>query len=163
MARTVVGVFDQKEQAEEAVRQLKDEGYTEREISVVAKGEEGQGGGQGQGSGQMGADMSEGVTWGGTLGGLAGLMAGVGALAIPGLGPLVAAGPLAATLSGAATGGIAGGLLDMGIPEDRGNVYENEVRQGRILCAVDVEEGEQETVEEILRDQGAREVESHQR
>lgn len=160
MARTVVGVFDQKEQAEQAVRQLKDQGYSEQEISIVAKGDhEQQQGGRQTG----GMEMSEGLTWGGTLGGIAGLMAGVGALAIPGLGPLVAAGPLAATLSGAATGGLAGGLLDMGIPEDRGNAYENEVRQGRILCAVDVEDGQEEQVEDILRDQGAREVENHPR
>ncbi|BAS28400.1 general stress protein [Limnochorda pilosa] len=161
MAKTVVGVFDRKEQAEQAVHQLKDEGYTEREISVVAKGEKG--GDQGGGNQGGGLDMSEGLTWGGALGGVAGLLAGVGALAIPGLGPLVAAGPLAATLSGAATGGIAGGLLDMGIPEERGNVYEDEVRQGRILCAVEVDDGEEETAESILRDNGAREVESHSR
>lgn len=156
MARTVVGVFEEKEQAEKAVRQLQEEGYTEQEISIVAKGDQQQGG-------RMGADMSEGVAWGGALGGIVGLMAGVGALAIPGLGPLVAAGPLAATLSGAATGGLAGGLLDMGIPEDRGNVYENEVRQGRILCTVEVEDGEEEQVEDLLRDCGAREVENHPR
>jgi len=159
VARTVIGVFDEKEQAEQAVRQLKAEGYTEQEISIVAKGDQEQGG-DGMG---LNMDVSEGMTWGGTLGGIAGLLAGVGALAIPGIGPLVAAGPLAATLSGVAAGGVAGGLLDMGIPEERGNVYENEVRQGGILCTVEVEDGEEQQVEELLRGQGAREVESHPR
>ena len=85
---------------------------------------------------------------GGVLGGLAGLLVGIGALAIPGIGPVLAAGPLAAALGpalgalltgaaiGAGAGAIAGALVGMGMPEDEAQVYEQRFRQGRILVTV---------------------------
>jgi uncharacterized membrane protein len=70
-------------------------------------------------------------------------------------------GPLAATLGGAATGGIAGGLIDAGIPEDRGQYYENEVRSGRFLVMVQSGEDRIEDAAGILRKTGAKDVEVH--
>jgi hypothetical protein len=159
---TVIGTFAAREQAEKAVRALRDKGFTEDEISIIAKGS-----GQGEGfetaddnMGDLGG-ASGGTTWGGVLGGTAGLLAGVGALAIPGIGPIVAAGPLAATLSGAVTGGVAGGLLDLGIPEDRGQYYEGEIKKGRFLTVIETESGMVEDAARIMRENGAADVESH--
>ena len=77
---------------------------------------------------------------GGVLGGALGLAAGIGALAIPGVGPFIAAGPIMAALSGAAlgatVGGIAGGLIGMGIPELEAKVYEGKLNEGNILISV---------------------------
>lgn len=167
---TVVGVFSKREQAEEAVRALKNEGFSEEEISIAAKddrGGESQESGQGnQGFGfevgnMANEDMTDGASWGGAIGGAAGLLASAGALAIPGIGPILAAGPLAATLSGAVAGGVAGGLLDMGIPETEGKRYEQEVKEGKALCLVKAEENQASRVESIFRDQGADEVKIH--
>ncbi len=154
---TVVGTFQSRDEAEQAVRRLRDKGFTEDEISIVAKGE-----GQGDGQATNNADgAADGATWGGVLGGAAGLLAGIGALAIPGIGPIVAAGPLAATLTGAASGGLAGGLLDMGVPDDRGRYYEDEVKRGRVLAAVDTESQMAEDAAQIFRENGASDVEVH--
>ncbi|MFO7265059.1 MAG: general stress protein [Limnochordales bacterium] len=156
---TTIGVFDSHDQVERAVEALHDEGFTEDEISVVAKDSRGAGGGQGGG----GMDsVAEGVAWGSGLGALGGLLAGMGALTIPGIGPIVAAGPLAAALSGAVAGGIGGGLLDLGIPEDRGREYEEDVKQGRILCVVETDDDDRsEDAARILQENGASEVETH--
>ena len=158
---TVIGTFSSREQAEQAVRALRDKGFTEDEISVIAKRGDKQGDVEvGGAMGAMGG-AGEGTAWGGVLGGAAGLLAGVGALAIPGIGPIVAAGPLAATLSGAVTGGVAGGLLDLGIPEERGRYYEEEVKKGRFLAVIDTEADMVEDAARIMRDSGAADVESH--
>ena len=81
------------------------------------------------------------------LGGGLGLLVGLGALAIPGLGPLIAAGPLMAALSGAAVGaavgGISGALVGMGIPELEAKKYEGKIKDGNILLAVHTEDGDQ--------------------
>ena len=81
-----------------------------------------------------------GVATGGVLGGTLGLLAGIGALAIPGVGPLIPAGPLLAALSGAAAGaavsGVAGALVGMGIPEIEAKRYENRIAEGNILISV---------------------------
>lgn len=155
---TTIGVFNSHHQAERAVEALHDEGFTEDEISVIAKDTRG---GDSQNDGGMDS-VADGMAWGGGLGALGGLLAGIGALTIPGIGPIVAAGPLAATLSGAVAGGIGGGLLDMGIPEDRGREYEEDVKQGRILCIVETDdEDRSEDAVRILQESGADDVETH--
>ena len=156
---TVIGVFTNRDQCEKAIRTMRARGFQDNEISVVARGQQGQPGGRGDQ--EAGADVSEGVTWGGALGGIAGLLAGVGALAMPGIGPIVAAGPLAATLGGALTGGVAGGLLDLGIPENRGRFYEEELKKGRMLAVVQTDTSRIDEAAQLLRDNGATNVESH--
>lgn len=162
---TIVGVFSDKENAEKAVRALREQGF-EREISVVAKGDE-QGGGGGRGDMEAGGeglgDLASGTTWGGAIGGAAGLLAGAGALAIPGIGPIVAAGPLAAALSGAVAGGVAGGLIDMGIPEEEGKQYEEDIKQGRVLAIVESAQGRMEAAEDTLREHGAEKVKAYEK
>lgn len=159
MVATTIGVFSSGDEAEQAVDTLHDEGFTDDEISIIARDDRGGDGGEG---GEAGMDsLADGAAWGGGLGALGGLMAGVGALAIPGVGPILAAGPLAATLSGAVAGGIGGGLLDLGIPEQRGRQYEEDVKQGRILCIVESDDERSEDAARIMRDAGADEVETH--
>src|SRR4051812_3649890 len=104
-----------------------------------------------------------GVGTGGVLGGVLGWLAGIGALAIPGVGPFVAAGPIMAALSGAAVGATAGGLIGtlvgMGIPEYEAKRYEGRLKEGRILIAVHSENSDQtKLAKEIFERAGAEDI-----
>jgi len=163
---TTIGVFESRDKAERAVRKLRDAGFSDKEVSLVARGEDN--GGQGRGDMEAGDEgftggenIREGVSWGGGIGALGGLLASAGMLAIPGIGPIIAAGPLAAALSGAVAGGLAGGLLDMGIPEEKGKQYEEEVKQGRVLCVVEAESERSREAAQVMREAGAMRVETH--
>lgn len=157
MAKTVIGVFDSKEQAEKAIKDMRNSGFDTNEISIIAK--DAQGANQDNDMGLSG--ISDGTTTGGAIGGLAGLALGAGALAVPGLGPIIAAGPVAGLLSGAATGGIAGSLIDWGIPEERGQYYEGEIGKGGIMAAVQTSQEKVQDAANIMRSWGARDVETH--
>ena len=149
---SVIGVFNSADQAQKAIRALRAKGFGDDEISIVSKDD---GGARGGGS------IMEGTVTGGAIGGGAGLLAGLGALAIPGIGPIVAAGPLAAALSGAVTGGLVGGLVDLGIPDDRGGYYEERVKQGGILGVVKTDDAKANDAANIFRSEGASDVEVH--
>jgi uncharacterized protein (TIGR02271 family) len=138
---TVVGLFRDSAQAEGAIRDLKAAGFSDSQIGVLMqdRAEErrlatdtGTKAGEGAAAGAVG---------GGVLGGIVGLLAGVGALAIPGIGPVIAGGALASTLAGAgigaAAGGLIGALIGMGIPEEDARYYETGLREGGILVTVD--------------------------
>ncbi|WP_207744361.1 hypothetical protein [Desulfallas sp. Bu1-1] len=156
--KTVLGTFPSRDQAEKAVGELRGKGF-DRDISVVARDE---GERQKNQFTTMGTDnVADGTATGGVIGGLAGLAVGAGALAIPGIGPLIAAGPIAGLLSGAATGGIAGGLIDWGIPQERGKFYEEKVKQGNILVSVRTSANRINDAADTLRRNGARDVEVH--
>lgn len=157
MLKTVIGLFESRDQAEKAASDLRGSGFHD-EISILAA-DKGKVTGKAVGTDEK--NIYSGVTTGGVLGGLAGLGLGVGALAIPGVGPLVAAGPIAALLSGALTGGIAGGLIDWGIPAERGKFYESKIREGKILASVRADENKIGPAADILRRNGARDVEIH--
>ncbi|MBD2846939.1 general stress protein [Paenibacillus sp. IB182496] len=140
----VVGVFHTGEEAVAAIESLKKQGYRSDEISVVAKDEE-EVEQVAEATGTKAPEgLAAGATAGGVLGGLTGLLAGVGALAVPGVGPLLAAGPIAAALTGAAVGagagGLVGGLIGMGIPEEDAQMYSDYVKDGRILVMVEPRE-----------------------
>ncbi len=165
--RTVVGVFQTEENAERAVDKLRSRGW-DQNISILARDEQQEGGrGRGEAGGRRGQmtgrqqDLSEGVATGGALGGLAGLAATAGLMTIPGVGPVLAAGPIATTLTGVVTGGLAGGLIDYGIPEEEGRRYEEDVKRGRILTMVRTDENRARDAEEILREHGADRVKTH--
>jgi len=136
---TIAGVFDSQGDAEKALNELKEAGFSPDQVSVVAKDtretqtmveRSDMGGAETTGIGT-------GALLGGLTGGLAGWLVGIGALAIPGIGPIVAAGALATTLGGAAIGAAAGGLIGAlvgaGIPEEDARAYETHVKDGRIL------------------------------
>src|ERR1700745_2159140 len=100
---------------------------------------------------------------GAVLGGALGLLAGIGALAIPGVGPFIAAGPIMAALSGAAlgatTGGLVGGLIGLGIPEIETKRYEEKLRNGNFLIAVDARDSDHvDRAKEIFKDAGAEDI-----
>ncbi|MBE3573957.1 MAG: hypothetical protein IMW99_00635 [Firmicutes bacterium] len=149
---TVVGLFARRQDAEFAVQELRNQGFGD-DISVVAKDDKKEGAKDG------GVNLTTGATTGGVLGGAAGLLAGVGALAIPGIGPVIAMGPIAAGLTGAVAGGLAGSLVDLGIPQQRGRFFEEQVRQGRILAAVKTDSSKAQKAADILRSKGAQDVE----
>lgn len=166
MEKTVVGIFRAEGQAEKAVRALKDAGFSEKEVSVIERDKRGGQGGQNRGGGRGDMEVADqelggGVAWGGAVGGAAGLLASVGALAIPGIGPIVAAGPLAATLTGAVGGGLAGGLVDWGIPQEEGKRIEEEVKRGATICLVKASDDKASKAESTLREHGA-EVKTHE-
>lgn len=106
-------------------------------------------------------NISDGVTTGAVLGGAAGLLAGLGALAVPGVGPLLAAGPIAAALTGGVTGGLAGGLIDYGIPEGESQRYQREVEQGHIVAAIKTDGQKVDQAAEVFRKHGASEVKTY--
>jgi uncharacterized membrane protein len=141
---------------------LREKGFNQ-EISIMAKDEVVREGGRGRQQGrqdmELGGDsITDGATTGGTLGALAGLAVGVGALAIPGLGPLFAAGPIAGLLGGAASGGIAGSLIDWGIPEQQGRQIEQDIRSGKIMVAVQSAPEKIDEAASVLRKFGANSV-----
>ena len=108
-----------------------------------------------------------GASTGGVLGGALGWLAGIGTLAIPGLGPFIAAGPIMGALSGAAAGaavgGIAGALIGMGIPEHEAKIYEGKVRGGNILISVHTEDGEERRrAKDVFEGAGAEDVSTKQ-
>lgn len=157
MLKTVIGLFDSRDQAEKAASELRGSGFKD-EISILAADRDKN---VHKTTGAGSESLTSGVTTGGVLGGLAGLGLGAGALAIPGIGPIIAAGPIAGLVSGALTGGVAGGLVDWGIPAERGKFYEDKVKEGKILASVRSEEGKINRAADILRHNGAREVEIH--
>jgi len=106
-----------------------------------------------------------GVTAGGLVGGTLGVLAGIGALAIPGIGPLIAAGPIVAGLAGlgvgGAVGGLVGALVGMGIPEYEAKLYEGRVRNGGVLLAVHCDSAAAVTrAKDLLRGSGAEDIAS---
>jgi hypothetical protein len=153
--KTIIGVFRQEQEAEKAVRQLRDHGFSEKEVSLIGPDTRKQN--RGAHDGAEGPHLASGATWGAGIGGGIGLLAGAGALAIPGFGPLLAMGPLAAALTGAATGGIAGSLADWGIPEQEAKRVEEDVRRGEFLAVVRTDHNAQEA-ERVLRDCGAHDI-----
>ncbi|WP_176714113.1 hypothetical protein [Orenia metallireducens] len=112
--------------------------------------------------GTEGQNLVDGTALGGALGGAAGLLAGAGLLAIPGLGPVLAAGPIAAGLAGLAAGGVAGGLIDYGIDQQDGERYGAEIEKGKVLVAV--EDDDEERLNDIaakLKESGAYDIANH--
>ena len=145
MAKQVVGLFDSMQDAQGAVQELRSQGFTADDISIVANNSSGEYGvGDGDGASEAAEGAGAGATGGAVLGGLGGLLVGLGALAIPGIGPVVAAGTLATTLGttlagaglGAAAGGLVGALVGAGIPEEDAGVYAEGVRRGGALVTV---------------------------
>ncbi len=104
-----------------------------------------------------------GVAAGGTIGGTLGLLAGIGALAIPGVGPFIAAGPIMGALAGAgvggAVGGLVGALVGMGIPEYEAKRYEGRVKSGGVLLSVHCDTSEEITrAKDVLKSTGAEDI-----
>ncbi len=132
-----VGVFGSDLEARSAVEDLLRRGFPREDISLVVR-EDGRPVAVAESDGTGGA--ATGIAVGSVLGAVAGLLVGVAGLTIPGSGPILAAGPLATTLAGAAigaaTGGLLGALVDLGLPEERAIYYSDRVRAGHALITV---------------------------
>ncbi|RFU65019.1 general stress protein [Peribacillus glennii] len=142
MEKRVVGVYENEGQAHDAVEELKRKGYRLEDISIVAKNIEELGPNVEQVQPKNADGMIAGATAGGVIG-LTGLLVGMSTLAIPGIGPIVAAGPIFSMLGGAVAGaatnagGLTGALKEMGLPEEEARQYEGDVKDGKILVLVD--------------------------
>jgi Alternative complex III, ActD subunit len=159
------GIYSTRADVERAVDALRAEGYRNTDISVLYPLNEGT-----KDFAHVEASKApEGATTGGVtgavLGGTLGWLAGIGSLAIPGLGPFIAAGPILAALAGAgagsAVGGLTGALIGAGIPEYEAKRYEGRVKDGGILLSVHCDNFEwTRKAKQILEDTGARDVSS---
>ncbi len=155
---TVVGLFHNQADAERAIQRLKEEGFSDNQIGVAIKDRQQQ---QEliEGTGTQAAEgATTGAIGGGVLGGVIGLLAGVGALAIPGVGPIIAGGTLASTLAGAGIGAAAGGLLGalvgMGVPQEDAEHFDKGFRAGGTLVTVNAGTRTEEA-RDILYENGA--------
>jgi uncharacterized protein (TIGR02271 family) len=160
---TVVGVFEDPSAARRAIGLLKDAGFDGESISILTPDKEDTRAMAEETGTHAGGGAATGAVAGGILGGLGGWLVGIGALAIPGVGPFIAAGAFATALGGAAigagVGAIAGALIGMGVPEEHAKYYEGEVRSGRTLVTVRAD-GRYDEAQRILRGAGAYDVES---
>lgn len=158
---TITRLYDSYADAERAVVGLKSAGIPESDISLVASNADNRYASapetvdrDGDGRDDRAEGASTGMGIGATLGGAAGLLAGLGIMAIPGVGPVVAAGWLASTALGAVVGGTAGGIVgaltQAGVSEEDAHVYAEGVRRGGTLLTVRVADGRRAEVESLL-------------
>jgi hypothetical protein len=159
------GIYPDRATAESAISQLLDRGFRNEDISALLP--------ENLGSKELSSvkttkapeGTAAGATTGAVVGGTLGLLAGIGALAIPGIGPLIAAGPIVATLAGIGSGGVVGGLagalIGAGIPEYEAKRYEGRIKSGGILLSVHCDNSEWTSrAKEILKATGAEDVSS---
>jgi uncharacterized membrane protein len=172
--KTVVGLFENYMDADRAVSDLNASGFTRSEISVAARdsairdrlvaGETGK-------ERAVAESAGAGAVGGAAVGGLAGLLVGIGALAIPGVGPVIAAGTLATTLGstavgagvGAAAGGLIGALVGLGIPEEDASFYAEGVKRGGVLVTVQTSDDRASEALSIMRRSNAVDVDTQRR
>lgn len=156
MSKSIVGIAKSQFEVENVVDDLQRAGVSASDISILIPDS----GGVPETGTVKATKAPEGATTGavagGITGGTLGLLAGIGSLAIPGVGPFIAAGPIMAALSGAAigagTGGVIGALVGLGIPELEAKVYEERIKKGGYLVAVHVAEGyESKDIRDILK------------
>lgn len=167
MTRTVIGLFDSFDVAQDVVKDLVDSGFQRDQISLVSQETQ-----QTQAVGETHEDdaAGRGAVSGTLLGGALGLLVGAGLLVIPGIGPVLAAGPIAAAIGtmsaavgaaaigagvGAAAGGLAGALIGEGIPEDEAHHYAEGIRRGGRLVMVPAEGAEADRAHAIMQRHGA--------
>ena len=136
----VFAIFKNRKEVEESVNRLIADGFRDEDISVLLPENKGTKDFAHEKHTKAPEGTTAGAGAGAVVGGTLGLLAGIGALAIPGLGPFIAAGPIMGALAGAGTGGVVGGLIGalvgMGIPEYEAKRYEGMVKAGRILLSV---------------------------
>jgi hypothetical protein len=162
----VFGLYQTRTQAERSVDDLLKSGFSNDDISVLLPDTDR---GTKDFAHEKGTKAPEGtaagVSAGGAIGGTLGLLAGIGVLAIPGVGPFIAAGPIMGALAGlgvgGAVGGIIGALAGMGIPEYEAKRYEGRIKEGGILLSVHCDTAEEITrSKDVLKHTGAQDISS---
>ncbi|MBZ9897445.1 MULTISPECIES: general stress protein [unclassified Mesorhizobium] len=153
--KTVTALFDNYDDAADAVGELEASGVPHSDISIIANNSDGW---YERDRSEAAEDAASGAGIGAVVGGAGGLLTGLGVMAVPGVGPVVAAGWLAATATGAVAGAVAGGaaggiigaLTDSGVSENDANVYAEGVRRGGTLVTAKVDDGLVPEAEDIL-------------
>ena len=163
MAKAVVCVANSETQAEEIVSRLRAEGFSNNDISVLFPDKAGTRDFAHEHKTKAPEGATAGASTGGILGGVLGWLVGAGTLAIPGLGPFIAAGPILAMLGGAGVGatvgGVTGALVGMGIPEYEAKLYEGKLKQGNILLSVHTDDSKQRSrAKDIFESCGAEDI-----
>jgi hypothetical protein len=163
MAQAVFGLAKTEAHAIPILEQLQAAGFSSNDISVLFPDKTGTKDFAHEHHTKAPEGAAAGAGTGGVLGGALGWLVGIGALAIPGLGPFIAAGPIMAALSGAAAGaalgGITGALIGLGIPEYEAKRYEGKIKEGNILISVHTENStERARAKEIFERLGAEDV-----
>jgi hypothetical protein len=167
MAKSAFCIASSHSQAESIVNLLKLANFSSNDISVLFPDKRGTKDFAHEQHTKAPEGAAAGAGTGGLLGGVLGWLAGIGALAIPGVGPFIAAGPIMAALGGAAlgaaVGGIAGALVGMGIPEYEAKRYEGKVKEGNILISVHAENADEiNRAKGIFKKAGAHDISSAQ-
>lgn len=165
-AKTVVGVFDTLQAAEDLVVKLEQAGIPRNDISVVANrdvsGTDATAASD-KSTASRGSTVAGNAGVGAALGGVGGLLLSFAALAVPGVGPVLAVGPIVGALSGAGIGAVAGGIIgaltESGIPEEEAHYYAEGIRRGHVLVIVRASGAEAELAREVMDAQGAVDVE----
>jgi hypothetical protein len=163
MAKAVFCIARSEAQAINIVERLKAAGFSSNDISVLFPDKAGTKDFAHEQHTKAPEGAAAGAGTGGLLGGALGWLVGIGALAIPGLGPFIAAGPIMAALSGAAAGaalgGLTGALIGMGIPEYEAKRYEGKVKEGNVLISVHAEDStERNRAKTIFEEAGAEDI-----
>ena len=161
--KAVLALVSSVSQAEKVLNQLERAGFSRNDMSVLFPDKSGTRDFAHEHHTKAPEGAVAGVGAGGAIGGTLGLLAGIGVLAVPGLGPFIAAGPIMAALSGAAAGaavgGVAGALIGMGIPEIEAKQYEGKLKEGNILLSIHVEDSEERSrAKQILERNGAKDI-----
>lgn len=161
----VFGIYRDRPQVERAVDTLIENGFRAEDISVLLPDNVGTKDFAHEKNTKAPEGATTGAASGGALGGTLGLLAGIGALAIPGLGPLIAAGPIVGALAGVgvggAVGGLVGALIGMGIPEYEAKRYEGRVKNGGVLLSVHCDTSDEITrAKDLLKQTGAQDISS---
>ncbi len=156
MAKAVFCIAKSEEQATNIVNQLKEAGFSNDDVSVLLPDRAGSRDFAHEHHTKAPEGAATGAIAGGVMAGVLGWLVGIGSLAIPGVGPLIAAGPILAALSGAAAGGavggLAGGLVGLGIPEYEAKQFEGKVKNGNILISVHTEDSKERSVAKQIFD-----------
>jgi hypothetical protein len=161
--KAVFCIVDSQVKAEQIADDLRQAGFTGNDISVLFPDKAGTRDFAHEKNTKAPEGAATGAATGGVLGGALGWIVGIGALAIPGVGPFIAAGPIMAALGGAAlgaaTGGIAGSLIGLGIPELEAKQYETRIKGGNILLSVHTENAEERTkAKDIFERRGGEDI-----
>ncbi len=161
--KSVFCIATSRDQADQIVDPLKNANFSNNDISVLFPDKDTTRDFAHEKNTKAPEGAVTGAGTGGVIGGALGWIAGIGALAIPGVGPFIAAGPIMAALSGAAigaaAGGIAGGLIGLGIPEIEAKRYEGKIKAGNLLISVHTENSEEITrAKDIFTQAGAQDI-----
>jgi hypothetical protein len=160
-----IGIYQTREQVENAVDRLEAAGFRTADISVIMPDNVGTKDFAHEKNTKAPEGAAAGAATGAVVGGAMGWLVGIGALFIPGIGPFVAAGPLVAAISGVGVGGVIGGLsgalIGMGIPEYEAKRYEGLIKGGKMLLSVHTDDGEWAArAKDILTASGADDISS---